>query len=99
MRVPALILHLLPAPSMAGFPANSLRLTAVISGQIIILAFAYGFLEAVLHFAYIAPPNQVDLWRLYPEELTMVVILIATVISVATTMCVCPSTLPNYFLA
>ncbi|KAG1738295.1 hypothetical protein EDD22DRAFT_852087 [Suillus occidentalis] len=82
---------------MAGFPANSLRLTAVISGQIIILAFAYGFLEAVLHFAYIALPNQVDLWRLYPEELTMVVILIATVISVATTMWTIILT-PTYFL-
>jgi hypothetical protein len=85
---------------MAGFPTNSLRFTAVISGQIIILAFGYGFLEAVLHFEYLAPPNQVgNLWRLHPEELTMVVTLIATVLSVATTMCVCPSTLPNYFSA
>lgn len=93
-----LILHPPPAPVMAGFPTNSLRLAAVISGKIIILAFGYGFLEAVLHFEYLAPPNQVgNLWRLYPEELTMVVTLIATVLSVATTMCVCPSTLPNYF--
>ncbi|KIK38730.1 hypothetical protein CY34DRAFT_90468 [Suillus luteus UH-Slu-Lm8-n1] len=74
---------------MAGFPTNSLRLAAVISGKIIILAFGYGFLEAVLHFEYLAPPNQVgNLWRLYPEELTMVVTLIATVLSVATTISV-----------
>lgn len=59
---------------------------AFISGQII-LAFGCGFLEAVIRFEYLVPPNQVgNLWRLYPEELTMVVTFIATVLSVATTI-------------
>ncbi|KAG2747658.1 hypothetical protein P692DRAFT_20574406 [Suillus brevipes Sb2] len=56
--------------------------------------------DAVLHFEYLALPNQVgNLWRLHPEVLTVVVTLIATVLSVATTLCVCPSTLPNCFSA
>jgi hypothetical protein len=96
IRVPTLILHPPPVPAMTGFPANSVRLAAIVSGQIIILAFGYGFLEAVLYFEYLAPPNQLgDLWRHHHGELTMVVTLIATVLSVATTTYVCPLTLSN----
>lgn len=66
-------------------PTNFLRHTVVISSQVIILAFGYGFLGAVLYYDYLSPPEQVgDLWRHHPGELTMVVTLIATVLSVIT---------------
>ncbi|KAG1841826.1 hypothetical protein F4604DRAFT_331362 [Suillus subluteus] len=45
IRVPSMTLHPTPAPVMAGFPANFLRLTAIINGRIII-AFGYGFPDA-----------------------------------------------------
>lgn len=61
--------------------------TAIISIQVIILAFGYGFLGAVLYYGYLPPPDRVsNLWKHYPQELTMVVTLIATVLSVTTAM-------------
>jgi hypothetical protein len=49
----------------------------------IILAFGYGFLGAVAFLQYIAPSDPVcELMRSYPGELTMIVTLIATVLSV-----------------
>ncbi|KAG2031061.1 hypothetical protein BDR03DRAFT_139686 [Suillus americanus] len=49
----------------------------------VILAFGYGFLGAVTYLQYIAPSDPVcELMRSYPGELTMVVTLIATVLSV-----------------
>ncbi|KAG1807976.1 uncharacterized protein BJ212DRAFT_1303175 [Suillus subaureus] len=65
-------------------PAN-LLFTAIISSQVIILAFGYGFLGAVLYYGYLAPPDRVgNLWKHYPQKLTMVVTLIATALSVTT---------------
>ncbi|KAG2035530.1 hypothetical protein BDR03DRAFT_1093153 [Suillus americanus] len=56
---------------------------AIISSQVIILAFGYGFLGAVLYYEILSPPDRVvDLWIHHPEQLTMVVTLIATVFSV-----------------
>ncbi|KAG2114185.1 uncharacterized protein F5147DRAFT_770176 [Suillus discolor] len=70
---------------MSRVPVNFLRHTAIISSQVIILAFGYGFLGAVLYYDYLSPPDQVgNLWRHHPQELTMVVTLIATVLSVTT---------------
>ncbi|KAG1733800.1 hypothetical protein EDB19DRAFT_2041090 [Suillus lakei] len=64
---------------MSRMPANFVRHTVIISGQVIILAFGYGFLGAVLYYDYLSPPDQVgNLWRHHPGELTMVVTLIAT---------------------
>ncbi|KAG2105539.1 uncharacterized protein F5147DRAFT_805800 [Suillus discolor] len=61
--------------------------TTIISTQVIILAFGYGFLGAVLYYGYLPPPDRVgNLWKHYPQELTMVVTLIATVLSVTTAM-------------
>ncbi|KAG2112751.1 hypothetical protein BD769DRAFT_56934 [Suillus cothurnatus] len=55
---------------------------AIISGQVIILAFGCGVIGAVLYYNYLSPPDQVsNLWRDYPHELTMVVTVIATVLS------------------
>jgi hypothetical protein len=77
-------------------PTNFLRHTVVISSQVIILAFGYGFLGAVLYYDYLSPPEQVgDLWRHHPGELTMVVTLIATVLSVITATSVYPFTLSS----
>jgi len=68
----------------------------IISTQVIILAFGYGFLGAVLYYEYLAPPDQIDnLLKQYPGELTMVVTLIATVLSVTTTLSVYPFTFFN----
>lgn len=79
---------------MFSVPANFLRYTAIVSSQVIILAFGYGFLGAVLYYEYLSPPDQVDnLWRHHPGELTMVVTLIATVLSVITATSVYPFTL------
>ncbi|KAG0702649.1 hypothetical protein DFH29DRAFT_492250 [Suillus ampliporus] len=74
---------------MSRIPVNFLRNIAIISSQVIIMAFAYGFLGAVLYYDHLAPPDQVrKLWMQYPGELTMVVTLIATVLSVVTaTLC------------
>ncbi|KAG1744814.1 hypothetical protein EDB19DRAFT_2037838 [Suillus lakei] len=70
---------------MSCMPTNFLRHTAIITSQVVILAFGYGFLGAVLYYGYLSPPDQVgDLWRHHPGELTMVVTLIATVLSVTT---------------
>ncbi|KAG1744551.1 uncharacterized protein EDB91DRAFT_189485 [Suillus paluster] len=71
---------------MSRLPANFLRHTTIITSQVIILAFGYGFLSAVLYYDYLAPTDEVgNLWMQYPGELTMVVTLIATVLSVTTT--------------
>jgi hypothetical protein len=79
---------------MLSVPANFLRHTAIVSSQVIILAFGYGFLGAVLYYEYLSPPDQVgNLWRHHPGELTMVVTLIATVLSVITATSVYPFTL------
>ncbi|KAG2354564.1 hypothetical protein BDR07DRAFT_1382140 [Suillus spraguei] len=65
--------------------AHFLRHTTIISIQVIILAFAYGFLGAILYYGSIYPSERVSiLWKNHPEELTMVVTLIATVLSVTT---------------
>ncbi|KAG2352366.1 hypothetical protein BDR07DRAFT_1466386 [Suillus spraguei] len=66
-------------------PAHFLRRIVIVSVQLIILAFSYGFLGAVLYYGALYPPDRVaNLWKNYPQELTMVVTLIATVLSVAT---------------
>lgn len=58
-----------PAPAMAGFLADFIRLTPIISGHTIILAFGHGFLDAVFYFEYLAPPNQAsNSWRHHPDE-------------------------------
>ncbi|KAG1873199.1 hypothetical protein F4604DRAFT_778761 [Suillus subluteus] len=55
----------------------------IISVQMVILAFGYGFLGAVAYLQYLAPPDPIcELMRSYPGELTMVVTLIATVLSI-----------------
>ncbi|KAG2105537.1 uncharacterized protein F5147DRAFT_805794 [Suillus discolor] len=73
---------------MSRLSMNCLRYsgyTAIISAQVIILAFGYGFLGAVLYYGYLSPPDRVgNLWKHHPQELTMVVTLIATVLSVTT---------------
>ncbi|KAG1807991.1 uncharacterized protein BJ212DRAFT_1485270 [Suillus subaureus] len=77
---------------MLQVPANFERFTiiigiqiAIISIQIVILVFGYGFLGAVAYLEYLAPPDPVcELMRSYPGELTMIVTLIATVLSVTT---------------
>ncbi|KAG2140233.1 uncharacterized protein EDB93DRAFT_1297499 [Suillus bovinus] len=70
---------------MSRMPTNFLRHATIIISQVIILAFGYGFLGAVLYYGYLSPPDNVgDLWRHHPGELTMVVTLIATVLSVTT---------------
>ncbi|KAG0702650.1 hypothetical protein DFH29DRAFT_1079402 [Suillus ampliporus] len=78
-----------PVSAMSRIPVNFLCNIAVISSQVIIMAFAYGFLGAVLYYDHLAPPDQVgNLWRQYPGELTVVVTSIATVLSVVTaTLC------------
>ncbi|KAG2355963.1 hypothetical protein BDR07DRAFT_1464288 [Suillus spraguei] len=59
----------------------------ILSIQIIILTFGYGFLGAVLYYGYLSPPDQVNqLWWNHPQQLTMVVSLIATVLSVTTSI-------------
>ncbi|KAG1733798.1 hypothetical protein EDB19DRAFT_1190197 [Suillus lakei] len=74
-----------PPPTTPQVPANFLRLTVVISSQIVILAFGYGFLGAVAYLEYLSPTDPVcELMRNYPGELTMLVTLIATVLSVIT---------------
>lgn len=76
---------------------NFLIHAAIISSQIIILVLGYGFLGAVLYYNYLSPPDQVaDFWRQHPGELTMVVTLIATVLSVTTATSVYPFT-PSIF--
>jgi hypothetical protein len=57
-------------------------LAVLISGQIVILAFGYGFLVAVAYLQYLAPTDPVcELMSGYTGELTTLVTLIATVIS------------------
>ncbi|KAG1848809.1 hypothetical protein C8R48DRAFT_614514 [Suillus tomentosus] len=59
--------------------------TVIIISQIFILAFGYGFLGAVAYYEYLAPSDPVcELMRSYPGEVTMLVTLIATVLSVIT---------------
>ncbi|KAG1815344.1 hypothetical protein EV424DRAFT_1645477 [Suillus variegatus] len=66
--------------------ANFLLHTAIITSQVIILACGYGFVGAVLYYDYLSPPDQVaSLWEHHPQELTTVITLIATVLSVTTT--------------
>ncbi|KAG2090216.1 uncharacterized protein F5147DRAFT_780401 [Suillus discolor] len=66
--------------------ANFLLHTAIISSQVIILACGYGFVGAVLYYDHLSPPDQVaNLWEHHPQELTTVITLIATVLSVTTT--------------
>ncbi|KAG2065868.1 hypothetical protein BDR04DRAFT_1121559 [Suillus decipiens] len=60
-----------------------LLFTIIIIMQIVILAFGYGFLIAVAYLGYLAPSDSVcELMKNYPGELTMIVTLIATVLSV-----------------
>jgi hypothetical protein len=69
------------------------RITSI-SSQVIILAFGFGFLGTVLYHDFLFAPDQVgNLWRDYPQELTMVVTMIATVLSTITTMSVYTFTL------
>jgi hypothetical protein len=66
-------------------PANFARLTVLIGSQIVILAFGYGFLVAVAYLQYLAPIDPVcELMKDFPGELTMLVTLIATALSVTT---------------
>jgi uncharacterized membrane protein YedE/YeeE len=70
---------------------------AIISGQVIILAFGCGVIGAVLYYNYLSPPDQVsNLWRDYPHELTMVVTVIATVLSLISATSVYPLLSPAY---
>ncbi|KAG1869410.1 hypothetical protein DFJ58DRAFT_742488 [Suillus subalutaceus] len=70
---------------MPGVPMNLLLHTVIICSQVIVLAFGYGFLGAVLYYGYLSPPDQVaNLWKHRPQDLTMVVTLIATALSVTT---------------
>ncbi|KAG2065367.1 hypothetical protein BDR04DRAFT_1145421 [Suillus decipiens] len=65
--------------------AHSLLLTAIIGIQVIILASGYGFLGTVLYYGYLYPPERVsNIWKNNPNDLTMVITLIATVLSAAT---------------
>ncbi|KAG2366433.1 hypothetical protein BDR07DRAFT_1274498 [Suillus spraguei] len=64
-------------------PEKFLRFTIIITIQILILVFGYGFLGAVAYLEYLAPSDSVcNLMVNHPGELTMVVTLIATVLSV-----------------
>ncbi|KAG1869374.1 hypothetical protein DFJ58DRAFT_61855 [Suillus subalutaceus] len=64
-------------------PPNFVRFIVIISIQIVILTFGYGFLGAVAYFEYLAPSDSVcELMRSHPGELTMIVTLIATALSV-----------------
>ncbi|KAG1815343.1 hypothetical protein EV424DRAFT_1107063 [Suillus variegatus] len=66
--------------------ANFLLHTAIIISQVIILACGYGFIGAVLYYEYLSPPDQAaNLWEHHPQELTIVITLIATILSVITT--------------
>ncbi|KAG1890459.1 uncharacterized protein F5891DRAFT_1072257 [Suillus fuscotomentosus] len=59
--------------------------TVIIISQIFILAFGYGFLGAVAYYEYLAPSDSVcEAMKDYPGEVTMLVTLIATVLSVIT---------------
>ncbi|KAG2354565.1 hypothetical protein BDR07DRAFT_1464984 [Suillus spraguei] len=50
-----------------------------------ILGFGYGFLGSVLYHGYLSPSDQVsNLWKNHPQELTMAITSIATVLSVTT---------------
>ncbi|KAG2115572.1 hypothetical protein BD769DRAFT_1072773 [Suillus cothurnatus] len=70
-------------PAMFHVPPNFVCFTVIIHIQIIILTFGYGFLGAVAYFEYLAPSDSVcELMRSHPGELTMIVTLIATVLSV-----------------
>ncbi|KAG1808036.1 uncharacterized protein BJ212DRAFT_1303221 [Suillus subaureus] len=72
-----------PPPAMFQVPPNFVRFTIIISIQMVILTFGYGFLGAVAYFQYLAPSDAVcELMRSYPGEATMIVTLIATVLSV-----------------
>ncbi|KAG2065371.1 hypothetical protein BDR04DRAFT_170514 [Suillus decipiens] len=56
-----------------------------ISFQVVILTFGYGFLGALLYYDYLSPPDRVNnFWIHHSKELTMVVTLIATALSVIT---------------
>ncbi|KAG2065350.1 hypothetical protein BDR04DRAFT_1108609 [Suillus decipiens] len=70
---------------MSSVFVHFLRHAAIIGFQVLILAFGYGFLGAVLYYDYLYPSDRVaNLWKNHPQELTMVVTLIATVLSVTT---------------
>ncbi|KAG2065872.1 hypothetical protein BDR04DRAFT_130713 [Suillus decipiens] len=72
-----------PTPSHPKFPDKFKRFTAIIIVQIVILAFGYGFLGAVAYFEYLAPSHSVCEFMVnHPGEVTMIVTLIATVLSV-----------------
>ncbi|KAG2052530.1 hypothetical protein BDR06DRAFT_957529 [Suillus hirtellus] len=59
--------------------------TVIIITQIFILAFGYGFLGAVAYYEYLAPSDSVcEAMKSHPGEVTMLVALIATVLSVVT---------------
>jgi hypothetical protein len=77
---------------MLRVPANFLfHHTFIITSQVVILTFGYAFLGTVLYYGYLSPSDQVaNLWKQHPEDLTMVVTLIATVLSVTTTTSVFP---------
>jgi hypothetical protein len=71
---------------MLRVPVNLLfHHTFIITSQVIILTFGYAFLGTVLYYGYLSPSDRVaNLWKQHPEDLTMVVTLIATVLSVTT---------------
>ncbi|KAG2355010.1 hypothetical protein BDR07DRAFT_1493739 [Suillus spraguei] len=62
-----------------------LRHTTYITIQVIILAFGYGFLGAVLYHRYLYPSDRViDLWEQHLKVVTFVASLIATALAVST---------------
>ncbi|KAG2366434.1 hypothetical protein BDR07DRAFT_1480110 [Suillus spraguei] len=81
---PPMMLASIPStPSHPKFPEKFGRFTAIVIVQMVILTFGFGFLGAVAYFEYLAPSNSVcELMVNHPGELTMVVTLIATVLSV-----------------
>ncbi|KAG2052531.1 hypothetical protein BDR06DRAFT_887538 [Suillus hirtellus] len=72
-------------PTVSHARSKFVHYTVIIITQIFILAFGYGFLGAVAYYEYLAPSDSVcELMRSYPGEVTMLVTLIATVLSVIT---------------
>ncbi|KAG1813447.1 hypothetical protein EV424DRAFT_1565379 [Suillus variegatus] len=78
-----------PHPVMSHIHPKFMGYTAIIIIQIFIMALGYVFLGAVAYYEYYTPSNPVcELMRNYTGEVTMLVILIATVLSITTTMSV-----------
>ncbi|KAH7916639.1 hypothetical protein BJ138DRAFT_995240, partial [Hygrophoropsis aurantiaca] len=77
------------SPTHPALPPSRFRLwhIAVIFAEIVVLAFGWGFLAALLYFDYIPLPNYLaNLIHRFPSELTLVVTLIATMLTVTTTL-------------